>query len=427
LRVVIVDYSGHAFPAQLSRELAKRGYVVLHLHFADFLSPKGRLTVGPQDPPTLTIETIKLDSPFAKYSLFRRRFQEVEIGRRIANRIDAFGPAVVVGCNLPLDALDQVLRRSRSSGWAFVFWQQDIYSTAIRRILAKRLGPLGHLLGLFYRRIERRALTKSDAVIVIADDFLDALSNDFKISRDNVHVIENWAPLDEIELRPKANAWSNFQRLAHSEVVLYSGTLGLKHDASKLLATAEALRDRPNTVVVVVSEGLSANWLADEAARKNLANLKVLPFQPFEAYPDTLASADVLVAILEADAGAFSVPSKVLSYLCASRPVVLSAPPENLAFRIVEKSGAGRAVSVDESQAFVEAVRRFLDDRQLRQSAGLKGRQYAEKEFGIVKICDRFEQILIQACETRRRTKPRGIYAIFARPGRPAADHAEGR
>jgi len=406
LRIAITDYSGHAFPVQLSRELARRGHDVLHLHFADFLTPKGRLSVGSNDPWTLQIEGIKLDQPFAKYSFFRRRFQEIEIGKRIGNRIADFAPDVVVGCQLPLDALNQLVRRCGSDKWPFVFWQQDIYSTAISKILTKRLGLAGRLIGAFYRRVERRALKQSAAVVMIADDFLKALSATFGISRSNVHVIENWGPLAEIPRRSKCNAWSKRHGLENADVVLYSGTLGLKHDASKLLALAESLRSRPRSVVVVASEGLSADWLAAESKRRDLKNLLVLPFQPVESYPDVLASADVLVALLEADAGSFSVPSKVLSYLCAGRAIVLSAPSENLAFRIVQQSHAGRAVGCDESEAFIGAVRHLLDDEGARQRAAAFGRKYAETEFDILRIGSRFEKILAGVARPETKAVP---------------------
>ena len=73
-------------------------------------------------------------------------------------------------------------------------------------------------------------------------------------------------------------------------------------------------------------------------------NLVFLPLQPMDVFPDVLGAADVLVALLENDAGPFSVPSKVLSYLCAGRPILLSAPPSNLSVRLVEKAAAGLCV-----------------------------------------------------------------------------------
>ena len=47
-------------------------------------------------------------------------------------------------------------------------------------------------------------------------------------------------------------------------VVLYSGTLGLKHDPSILALIAAQLRvSHPDASVVVVSEGKGRDWLED--------------------------------------------------------------------------------------------------------------------------------------------------------------------
>lgn len=376
---------------------------MLHLHFADFLTPKGRLVVGPDDPSTLTIEAITLDRPFAKYSLFRRRFQEVEIGRRIAGRIEAFAPDVVVGCNLPLDALQVLVRRCGKRNWPFVFWQQDIYSDAIGRILTKKLGLAGRLLGIHYKRIERQALLASSAIVVISNDFISALKQDFGITAGAAHVIENWAPLEDLTPLPKDNSWTRSKGLQNARVVLYSGTLGLKHNVTKLLAVAKALQSRPEAVLVVASEGLSADWLANEVKREGLQNLRVLPFQPYEIYPEVLAGADVLIALLESDAGAFSVPSKVLSYLCAERPIVLSAPLDNLAARIIVKSGGGISVAPDDVSGFADSIVRLLDDQSARDLAGRNGRQYAEQNFAIESIAIKFESIFASAIQSLQR------------------------
>jgi colanic acid biosynthesis glycosyl transferase WcaI len=399
LRICITDYSGHPFQVELSRELACRGHTVLHLHFADFLTPKGRLVVAQNDPPTLAIEAVSLDRPFAKNSLFRRRFQEIEIGERIARRVHLFDPDIVVGCNLPLDSLRKLVKTCRTHGWPFVFWQQDIYSEAIGRILTKKLGFVGHVLGIYYKRMERQALHSSSAIVAIADDFVSALVNDFDIPADKVHVIENWAPLGDLTPRPKENAWTRSQGLENSQVILYTGTLGLKHDAAKLVAVAEALRSQTGVVLLVVSEGLAAEGLARESKQRGLQNLRVLPFQPFESYPDVLGSADVLIALLEADAGAFSVPSKVLSYLCSERAIVLSAPKDNLASRIIVKSDAGSSVAPDDVEGFTNSILRLLGDASARYEAGKSGRRYAERNFAVGPIASRFESIFGKACE----------------------------
>jgi glycosyltransferase involved in cell wall biosynthesis len=394
MRIVIADYSGHPFQVQLSRELAKRGYTVLHLHFAEFQTPKGRLTIGPDDPATLRIEPVSLGRPFAKYNFISRRFQEVTVGKLFADRIAAFGPDVVVASNLPLDSLKIVARRSLAGGRAFVFWQQDIYSLAIERLLRSRSSSIGGLIAKYYKNIEAGILNDSHAVIAITEDFLPYLRNWFGIDGDHVHVVKNWAPVDEISPRPKDNQWANAHGLAHKDVVLYSGTLGMKHDPGQILALAVALRDRRNTEVVVASEGPASVWLSQKAQELQLRSLRVIGFQPFEVYSDVLGSADVLFCILEQSSGIFSVPSKVLSYLCAGRPIVLSAPAENLASRIVEQSGAGHVVPAGNSAKLIEGVRALLDNSEKRKKAGERGRNYAQTAFDIHAIGDRFETIL---------------------------------
>jgi len=107
-----------------------------------------------------------------------------------------------------------------------------------------------------------------------------------------------------------------------------------------------------------------------------------------------LGSADVLVAILEPDAGVFCVPSKVLSYLCAGRPVLLAVPAENLVSRIVVEHDAGLVVEPTDLAGFRAAALRLAESPQLREQAGAAARHYAESHFDIDHIADRFERIL---------------------------------
>jgi len=392
LRIAVCDYSGHPFQVQLSRELALRGHEVNHVYFREFQTPHGCLMLRPSDPPSLSIEGVSLGRPFPKDSLVRRRSEEIAVGQRIAASLADFDPDAVIACNLPLDALHQVVQRAKREGWRLFFWQQDIYSVAIEKILSKKFGPAGVLAGRHYRRLEKIALDSSQKVIVISPDFVRTLTREFGVESSKIDVIENWAPLDEIVPRPKSNPWSRKHGLDNREVVLYSGTLGMKHDPALLLALAHAISQREGAILVVTSEGAGADWLAREG--RGLASLRVLPFQPYDDYPDVLGSADVLVAILENDAGAFSVPSKILSYLCSGRPIVLSAPPENLAGRTVRRAGAGEVVPSGEPTQFAQTVISLLNNKERRQRCGVSARQFAHQRFDIQKIADRFTGIL---------------------------------
>ena len=396
MRIVVHDYAGHPFQVQLSRSLAVRGHDVLHLHAAGFQTPKGPLERRVDDPPTFGVEGIDIGEPFRKYSFARRLLQERRYGGLLADRIAAFDPDVVISANSPLDVQAAAEAQAHRADAAFVFWIQDIYSVAIDRILGKRLPFFGRIAAARFNRLERRLLRDSDAVVAITEDFL-ALLDRWGVPSDRITVVENWAPLDGVTPLPKTNAWSIEHRLTDASVLLYAGTLGLKHDPSLLLALAHEL---PDSTVVVISEGLGADWLRDRAATQR--NLVLLPFEPFERLSEVLASADVLLVILEPDAGVFSVPSKVLTYLTASRPILGAIPHQNLAARTIKRIGAGQVVEPGDVQGFVAAARRLLDDPVSRDAAGRAGRAYAEGAFDIGRVADRFETILRDGIRARQ-------------------------
>jgi glycosyltransferase involved in cell wall biosynthesis len=149
----------------------------------------------------------------------------------------------------------------------------------------------------------------------------------------------------------------------------------------------------PRAKVVVITEGLGRRVLEEQKTARNLRNLLLLDFQPYEKFPQVLASADVLLTILEADAGAYSVPSKVLSYLCAGRPILGAIPAENLAARIITGSGAGIVVDPNSTDAFVAEAAALSANPGLRRDFGARARQYAETQFDIETITDKFERV----------------------------------
>jgi glycosyltransferase involved in cell wall biosynthesis len=182
-------------------------------------------------------------------------------------------------------------------------------------------------------------------------------------------------------------------------VFLYSGTLGFKHDPSLLLALARWAGGH-DALVVVVSEGPGADWLAEQGREEPA--LRLLPYQPHDRLPEVLASADVLVAVLEPEAGAFSVPSKILTYLCAARPLLVSVPANNLAARVVERSGGGIVIRPGDSPAFLAAAETLLDDEALRAELAGRARTYAESAFDLDPVVGRFEEVLKMARSPKR-------------------------
>jgi glycosyltransferase involved in cell wall biosynthesis len=397
MRLLIHDYAGHPLQVQLSRELARRGHAVIHAFAGGLLTPRGSLAKKADDPRTLELLEVPMDPNYRrdKYRFLRRRHMEVDYGQAIATLIAERLPNIVISANTPTEPQLRIANTCSRLGIYFVPWIQDFYSVAVARFARKKLPIIGNLIGWWYRHLEIRTLGQASAVVAITDDFVPMLRQ-CGVPQEKITVIPNWAPLDELPQQPRRNAWSDAHGLNDKFVFLYSGTLAMKHNPDLLRQLAIAFRNDSEVRIVVISEGPGADYLRKHKEIERLGNLAILPFQNFARMPDVLASADVLLAVLEADAGIFSVPSKVLTYHCAGKPILAAMPSGNLAARIIMGEGSGTCVDPGEINDFIDAAKNLYGDSSVRERNGMAARSYAERNFNIEIITDQFEKCALR-------------------------------
>ena len=394
MKFFVHEYSGHAFGLQLARELARAGDVATHAYSAAIESPRGAVEMRADDPPGFSICPVGQAGSLNKYDLIHRVIEERRYGHLLAEAIIKAGPDALILGTTPNDVLD-VLRVRLPPQLAVIWWVQDIYSLGIQSVLNRRLPFAGDLVGAIYRGKERRFARRADHVVSITPDFIPFLER-LGVAPEKITVIENWASPVEIAPRPRENAWKAGHGLAGRKLVLYSGTLGLKHNPAILADLAQHFAGNADVAVVAVTQGLGADFLKTERDKRELRNLVVLPWQPYEQLSDMLSSAEILTAIIEPDAGQFSVPSKVLSCFCAGRPVVAAMPHTNLAARLIQRAEAGFVVPPGDGAAFINEVDRLLDDPAAADRLGAQGRRYAETHFDIAAIARRFKAIAMK-------------------------------
>jgi colanic acid biosynthesis glycosyl transferase WcaI len=396
MRIVVHDYAGHAFPTSLSRALAARGHEVVHAFASSLQTPRGELVSRPDDPIGLSFREIPMDPeyPRYKYSFRRRRNMEVRYGQEVARFITEWKPDAVLSGNTPTETQEPISRAATAGRGRFYYWVQDFYSLAVDRLLRNRIPVAGAWIGAWYRYLDRRQFRRSSRVIAITGDFAPILTREFGVEDARIAVVPNWAHIEDIPCLPKDNVWSRRHGLHDKFVYLYSGTIGMKHNPALLLELARRNVRNREVRVVIVSEGIGADWLRRESAAAGLENLVILPYQKFSELPMVLASGDVLTGILEEEAGTFSVPSKTLSYLCAGRPLLLSIPLDNLAARIATGNDAGLATEPQDSEGFLTNAEFLRTSAGLRAKLGRNARAYAEETFPIEKTAARFDEIL---------------------------------
>lgn len=395
MKILLHDYGNYPFTRQLARELAARG------HFVDYVYSETTQLIkrGSEDKGEgrFSISGIRLEQKFAKYNYLQRRACEIEHGNRVAEFIKQKHPNLVISANTPLDAQARIWQASRKVSARFIYWMQDAIGMATTEALKHKLAVFGTLVGSYYAAREKALLQKSDHVVIISEDFLP-LMKAWRIGEAQYTLLPNWAPLDELPPQPKKNDWAMAHDLGDKFCFLYTGILGLKHDPALFLHLAEAFTDREDVRIVIISEGDIARNLAREAELRGISNLIVMSPQPSEVYAQVLGAADVLMAILNEDAGRYSAPSKVLSYLCAGRPLLLAVPTDNSSARIVDDHGCGLVCSPNEIDRLIANAEQLYGDNALAAEMGKRARRYAEETFKCAIITDRFERIFAKVC-----------------------------
>src|SRR5687767_14994156 len=182
MRILVHDYSGHPFQAELSRELAARGHDVIHSTCRGYVSGKGNLDAG-GDEPNLRFEEIGR-GPVAKTSFLRRSVQETAFGFALVRQLQREKPEVVLIGNTPVPmlvvaALYMWLARRR-----WLFWQQDVQAVAVRNFAGDKLPARWRIVARLVEVGERWACRRAEGVVVIADSFVD------------VH--REWGPSDKV-------------------------------------------------------------------------------------------------------------------------------------------------------------------------------------------------------------------------------------
>lgn len=388
--ILVHDYAGHPFQVQLSRHLAHRGIAdVTHAYCASTHTPQADLVRSDRDAACFNITPISLGAQIKKYSFVSRFMAERKYGKLLAEVCRKTRPDVVLSANTPTLAQYELARWCKKNGARLVTWVQDMYGIAAHRILRKKVPIIGEMIGKYFIRLDESIYRQSAAIVPITEDFSPLICKS-GVAANRVVPIHNWAPIENFPLVDRDNDWARKNLPSEGTRFIYSGTLSIRHNPKLLLLLAQKLAERGDCHLLVVSEGEAVEWLKSQAAERNLESFTSLKFQPLEVLPQVMGAADVLISILEEDAGVFCVPSKVLTYLCAGRAVLSAMPPENLASRLIREHQFGLNVSPSDADSFVANGLRLAEDPELRTTFGKNARAYAEANFSIHQIADKF-------------------------------------
>jgi colanic acid biosynthesis glycosyl transferase WcaI len=273
-------------------------------------------------------------------------------------------------------------------GLRFVFNVQDLYPDA-----AISTGIIKNSLFIkILKKLELTIYRQAEKIAVISDGFKENLLLK-GVADKKIKVIQNWIDTDEIIQLPRDNEFTKTYGLKDKFVVLYSGTIGMISGAEILIECAKELRTYEEILFLLIGEGVVKDEISKKAKAIRLRNIKLLPFQRREILSQVLSSADVSIVTLLKGKGKTSVPSKILGYMAAGRPVIASVDSDSDTCRLIEKANCGICVKPEDIKGLCTAIESFYHDREKGRVLGNNGRNFIESNFYRRTITGRYETL----------------------------------
>lgn len=264
-------------------------------------------------------------------------------------------------------------------GQRYVVLVYDIYPDLLIALGRLRKGIISRCWDFFNRLVYENA----SLVMTIDEDMGRRLEEKFDVLKTDGAKVVSIPPWADIEfIRPvekEQNPFAAKYHLLNKTILLYSGNMGHTHDIETILEAARNLIEEEGIHFLFIGEGAKWSLVEKTIEEFNLNNITLLPFQPEEVLPLSMASGDIgVVAYQDGTQGCMS-PSKACYYMAAGLPLLVISDCETDLTRLVEEKGCGIWVKNGDIDGMVRAVRKFHKNHEFLVQYKKTARKNAEQ------------------------------------------------
>ena len=243
---------------------------------------------------------------------------------------------------------------AKLKGCKVVYNVQEIYPDILKL--------KGGLTLKFLRWMEHKVYNGSDAVTTIDKVFYDTIVPRFR-DRSKLHIIPNFVDTDlyrQVSVKFSVDSLESVQEVESSKSsivldaklfpnndsikLLYAGNIGHAQSWEPLVELADRTRDL-NVEYIVIGEGAKRGYLMDEAERRKLTNLRILPYQPRQLMPAILSYSDVSFIFMAPEMDGDGFPSKVYTIMACERPMLILSGENTPIVNFLDGKGCAKLVT----------------------------------------------------------------------------------
>ena len=298
---------------------------------------------------------------------------------------------VVYSNTWPLFASYMVARACAKRDAPLVVHVLDLYPELLFQRVKKIPRPIRKYLVMLDNFVVRTA----QKIVTLSPSFTEHYRTTRNIPESKLETIYNWRDPDEIVPMERNGT---FRRMHHipgkTFVAMFAGNVGKAAGVSVLVQTAAQLRDSPDHLILVVGGGTEGEALQRFIDEERLTNIRYIPKWPNDIVSEAHAAADVLLLTSVPNAALTSVPSKLISYMLAGRPILACIHERSDSARIIEAADAGWIVPEGDAQQLATIIHDLRNRQEMLLKKGRNARTYAVEHFSKEKCLPRLISIL---------------------------------
>ncbi|MCU5703928.1 glycosyltransferase family 4 protein [Bacillus wiedmannii] len=277
-------------------------------------------------------------------------------------------------------AVEYVQKRDNAKTYLLL---KDIFpQNAVDLGMIKKKG-MGSLLYKYFRTKEKKLYSISNYIGCMSQanvNFL--LQNNPEISPDIVEVCPNSIEplIVKKDIRKSNEIKAKYKIPIDKTVFIYGGNLGKPQGIDFLIECLKANKNNNQVHFVIVGGGTEFPKLKTCINKENLTNTQLFSQLPKDEYDILANSCDVGLIFLDKRFTIPNFPSRILSYMQASMPILAATDINTDIGEIIEDGGFGLWCESSNSESFNEKLNQMCN-RESRESMGINARRYLEANY----------------------------------------------
>jgi glycosyltransferase involved in cell wall biosynthesis len=290
-------------------------------------------------------------------------------------------PDIIVGSSVHLFAVWAAYKLSCIYNTTFVMEVRDLWPQTLIDMGISKWHPFIILLGW----LEKFLYKKADKIISNLPYAYDYIGKFVK--KEKFIWISNGVDLSNIKYTPKEKN--------DKFIISYTGAIGIANNLQILLDVAKKLKDNENIYFRIVGEGAEKEKLKVFVEENNLSNVSIENSVPKNEVTNILQNSDTLfLSLKDSPLYKFGISlNKLFDYMASGRVIIFAGNSKN---NPIKDANAGYSIAPDDVEDLQKTILEIYNlSQEKRDKIGQKIRKYAEDNYSIEILVDKFEKLLV--------------------------------